>query len=316
MPYKTIWIGGTDQDSARVFAPTSVEEVQLGKIPLTVQSSVLTKVDKARILDTDLPSLFADDYTAVSPVSGTHSVVWFRNGVQIAGATERTYRLTTADDGATITYRDTVTLGGNTVVLNSLPYPGTGSEADPDDQPAALAAQTPTVSGTARVGLKLTAKTGDWGQPGIAFTYKWLRNGVSISGATAASYTLTASDYAKTLSVLVSGTKPGFSPAASTSMKTSAVAKGIITAKTPTISGTARVGKTLRATAGTWAPSGVTKTFQWYNNGKKIARATASTYKLPSAAKGDKITVKVSGKKSNYTTKTTTSKSVTVKAKS
>lgn len=324
VPFKTIWVGGTDenptqvagQDAARVFAPTAVTEFQLGKIPLTVQSNTLTKVDKARIQDYDAPDLYADDYTAVSPIMGVHSVVWLRNGVAIPGATERTYRLTAADDGAVITYRDTITYAGKTVVLNSLPYPGDGTEPDPDATPVSLAARTPSITGTARVGAKLAAKTGDWGQAGITFSYQWLRNGSAIKGAQAPTYTSAAADYARTISVVVTGTKTGYAPAASTSLKTKAVVRGIITAKIPKITGTARVGKTLKVSVGTWAPSGVTKTFQWYNNGKAITKATKSSYKLPSSAKGDKITVKVTGKKTAYTAKAATSKSVKIAAKS
>ncbi len=43
----------------------------------------------------------------------------------------------------------------------------------------------------------------------------------------------------------------------------------------PKIAGTAAVGKTLTANAGTWKPSMATLTYQWYRSGKKISGATA-----------------------------------------
>ncbi|MCW3157451.1 hypothetical protein [Micropruina sonneratiae] len=79
-----------------------------------------------------------------------------------------------------------------------------------------------------------------------------------------------------------------------------------LTAATPKISGTAKVGKTLTAKAGTWT-SGAKLTYQWYRGSSKISGATKSTYKLTSASKGKNLKVKVTGKKAGYTTVTKTS---------
>ena len=76
----------------------------------------------------------------------------------------------------------------------------------------------------------------------------------------------------------------------------------------PIIEGTAKVGKKLKAKAGAWAPKGVKLTYQWYRSGKKITKATKATYTLGKADKGKRITVKVTGKKSGYTTAAKTSK--------
>ncbi|MBK7822101.1 MAG: CAP domain-containing protein [Tessaracoccus sp.] len=81
-----------------------------------------------------------------------------------------------------------------------------------------------------------------------------------------------------------------------------------LTVAVPKISGTAKVGKKLTAKAGAWGPKPVTLTYQWYRNGKKIAKATTSTYTLKAADKGKKITVKVTGKKKGYATASKTSK--------
>lgn len=78
-------------------------------------------------------------------------------------------------------------------------------------------------------------------------------------------------------------------------------------AATPTISGTAKVGKKLTAKAGTWTRY-ATLSYQWYANGKAIAKATKSSFTLTSAQKGKKITVKVTGKKTGYASTSRTSK--------
>lgn len=86
------------------------------------------------------------------------------------------------------------------------------------------------------------------------------------------------------------------------------IEKHLSSAPTPKISGSAKVGTTLTAKAGTWKPSSVKLSYQWQRNGKDIKGATKSKYKLTKSDKGKKITVKVTGKKSGYKTTSKTSK--------
>ena len=59
---------------------------------------------------------------------------------------------------------------------------------------------------------------------------------------------------------------------------------------------------------GVWKPSGVKVSYQWLRSGKAIKGATKPSYKLTSKDKRKKITVKVTGKKAGYTTKSVVSK--------
>jgi hypothetical protein len=81
--------------------------------------------------------------------------------------------------------------------------------------------------------------------------------------------------------------------------------KGKLSLAKPTISGSAKAGKTLAAKVSK-KTSGSKLTYQWYKaSGKKWAKVgsgTKSTYKVPSALKGRKVLVKVTAKKSGYTT--------------
>lgn len=87
------------------------------------------------------------------------------------------------------------------------------------------------------------------------------------------------------------------------------------TAKTPTITGTARVGKTLKVKVGSWSPRPSYR-YQWYANGKKITKkGTESSFKLTSKQKGKKLTVRVTGRKAGYVTVTKASKSTKKVAK-
>lgn len=176
-----------------------------------------------------------------------------------------------------------------------------------------LSASTPTIPGTARVGATLTAKTGTWTK-GAKLTYQWLANGAAITGATASTFTPVAAQQGKKLSVRVTGTLAGYTSVSKTSKPTAAVAAGILTAPTPTIRGTARVGTTLTAVPGTWT-SGTTLTYQWFANGAKIRGATSASFTPTSAQRGAKLTVTVTGTKAGYTSKSVTSKATTAVAR-
>lgn len=78
-------------------------------------------------------------------------------------------------------------------------------------------------------------------------------------------------------------------------------------APTPKITGTKKAGKTLKAKPGSWKPSGIKRTYQWYRGSAKIEGATKSSYRLTSQDKDKKITVKVTGRAPGFATKTKTS---------
>ncbi|MFE6648421.1 M4 family metallopeptidase [Nocardioides sp. NPDC057772] len=168
----------------------------------------------------------------------------------------------------------------------------------------------PTISGTPRVGYTLTATKGSWSPTATSVKYQWLRNGVPISGATASTYKLAGADHTKEIRVRVtaySSSWPAANPGVRTSAATARIAAGYLTAATPTIGGTRRVGYLLTAYPGTWKPSGITFSYQWLRNGVAISGATGKTYRLRSVDRGDRIRVRVTGRKAGYYTKTATS---------
>jgi ATP-dependent Clp protease adapter protein ClpS len=69
---------------------------------------------------------------------------------------------------------------------------------------------------------------------------------------------------------------------------------------TPTVSGTAKVGKTLKAKPGTWSPKPTSYSYQWYRDGERIAGATQTSYTLTAADQGHKVTVKARGHRIDY----------------
>jgi surface antigen len=74
----------------------------------------------------------------------------------------------------------------------------------------------------------------------------------------------------------------------------------------PAISGTAKVGVTLRATTGTWSPAGA-YTYQWFAGSTAIAGATAATFTPAAAQLGAVIRVRVTASKTSYVSAFSTS---------
>ncbi|MEB4614502.1 excalibur calcium-binding domain-containing protein, partial [Leucobacter sp. M11] len=141
---------------------------------------------------------------------------WLRNGAPIAGATGASYRLTNADSGTRVSVRVTGSRSGYATA--------TKQSAARAVEARFASAPKPKVSGKPVIGATLTAQAGSW-KPAPALKTQWLRNGAAISGATRGSYTLTAADVGKQLSVRVTATKAGYTAVTVQSASTGKVAK-------------------------------------------------------------------------------------------
>ena len=234
------------------------------------------------------------------PAPVTVKYQWQRNGKDIAGATAATYKLVTADAGTKTTVKVTGSKTGYKSVSKT-------SAAVAVPLLALTATPVPTISGTLKTGYTLTAKPGTWSPAPVTLKYQWLRNGAAIKGATAATYKLAVADEGTKVSVKVTGSKTNYQGISKTSVAKQIPPLPLKTTPIPTISGTSKVGSTLSAKAGVWAPAPVALKYQWLRNGKAITGATKTTYKLVTADGGAKITVRVTGSKSGYKTTSKTS---------
>lgn len=172
------------------------------------------------------------------------------------------------------------------------------------------ASPTPTLSGLAKVGETLRVVPGSW-PTGVTFTYQWLRNGGEVTGASQATYPLSAADFDKQISVVLTASKPGYLTISKSSAVTRIEAASLVLAPNPDVSGVSQVGQTLTSKPGTW-DNGVNLTYQWLRDGALIPGETKNSLRLTGEDNGKQISVEVTGTKPGYVTVKRTSASVKV----
>ena len=264
---RDLWLdyrSGTGQDSTAAYAADVLLPVGAG----------LVDYSPGVVIETEL----ADDRTAVIPakVGDAHT-----DGQAALGQGDT---WTNSDGSLTISV-DSITAGTSADV--TIQYSG-----------VALVPGTPSISGTARVGSRLTGNTGTW-LHATTLTRQWLVGGKAVPGATGSTFTPRATDRGKVVIFRVTGTRGSTHTVRDAATKP--VAAGTLTSTTPKIKGKAKVGRKLTAVAGSWT-AGTSRTYRWYANGKAIKHATKAKLKLTKRLKGKEIVVKVTGRKSGYTT--------------
>jgi hypothetical protein len=286
-----------------------------GYAPTTVTSDAVT-VSVGTLTSTKTPAITgtAKDGQKLtvsngnwSPAATSYTYQWLRtttNGSTTKiGTNSSSYTLVAADNGQKISATVTAHRAGYTDLPKSSGTVTVGA--------GSLTTATPTISGTAKVASTLTARPGTW-TSGAKLAYQWKRNGSAINGATKSTYVLGSADRGTKITVAVTGTLSGYTKITKTSASTATIAYGTFTkATTPSISGTVRVGNTVKASAGTWSPA-ATFSYQWKVSGKSVKGATHSTYTPSASYRGKKLTVTVTAKRTGYTTVTRTSSSKTI----
>jgi hypothetical protein len=230
-----------------------------------------------------------------SPTPTTVTYVWKRSDTGAVLGTDDTFVPTAAETGATLFVTATAERAGYastevTSAVTAAVAPGTFKSPP-----------TPTISGTAQVGQRLTANLGTW-QEEATFAYAWRQVGSNTVLGTSNTYMPVAADQGKYLIVSVTASRAGYTNAVVRSDPSAAVAVGVFANPVaPTITGTAQVGKPLIAAAGTWA-TGATLAYSWKRSGSTSVIGTAATYTPVSADIGTTLTVTVTATRAGFTT--------------
>ncbi len=224
-------------------------------------------------------------FTVVAAATAPLAYQWQKNGVNIAGATAASYTTpatTTSDSGSTFgvlvsNTAGTVTSSAATLTVNPAP--------------AAPTITTQPTNQTVTAGQTVTFTVVAAGTAPLS--YQWQNNGVSIAGATAASYTspaTTTADSGSTFTVAVSNTAGTVTSAAATLTVNPAPVAPTITAQPGNQTVTAGQTATFTVVATGTAPL----SYQWRKNGVNIAGATAASYTTPATDSGASFDVVVS----------------------
>ena len=278
----TVTVTGTAPDTTVATATSDPVQVAVGQFATAPVPTVGGPVRVGR-------TLTADPGTWSPAAAFTYQ--WRSNGAAITGATGPRFTPTWAYQGARLSVAVTGRAPGYSPVTRTSVGAVVGAGVF-------SAAPVPTISGARRVGAILTAQPGVW-TPTAAFTYRWLRNGVLIPGATARTYQPTLADHTKLLRVRVTATRAGFAPTVRTSGATAAIVRPFAVTVRPTVTGTPRVGATLTARVGAWSPA-ATFSWQWRRDGVAVPGATGPTYRLVAADHQRAMTVTVTGRRTHF----------------
>ena len=227
-----------------------------------------------------------------APAPVTLAYQWYRGATKINGATKATYTVTDDDAGFALK----VAVSGTKTGYNAV----TRTSAASSTVPKLLTGDTPTITGTAKVGSTLTAKPGTWTPASVTLSYQWYAGTKPIKGATKATTLVHATEAGQRITVRVTGRASGYTTVTKASAATAAVAKGTLSPKTPKLKGTRKSGHTLTVDGGNWGPGAVKLSYQWYRGSSAIKGATKTKYKLTSKDKGKSVSVRVTGRKTGY----------------
>ena len=230
-----------------------------------------------------------------SPTPDSLSYQWLLAGKQVS--TSSSYKVPSKSEGKLVTLTVTAKRAGLSDVSSSVTTPVLRKFSK---------SSTPKIYGTVKVGSTLTAKAGSW-SPKPSLRYQWYRGSTAISGATSSKYKVQLADVGTKLTVRVTGSRSGYLAITKGSKSTKTVPLATMSAATPKIVGTAKIGQTLSVVKGTWT-AGASLSVRWYRSGKTIDGATGDSYLLQAADKGKTITVKVTGTLASYQTTSKTSK--------
>lgn len=230
-----------------------------------------------------------------SSVDATYS--WYRGSKKVAGPTDDDYDVVAADLGKRLHFRVSAAYTGYLPLVA-----GKSSASVKVLKPLLTETLEPTLT---QSGLVLSVEPGTTEPAWTSVKYQWYRDGKAVKGKTKSTYTLSAADHGKNITVALTYKRAGYADekvwAPQLPGRTAAYYVGVDWGG-PQIEGELRIGGLLTAvlpdyidfgTMDPLAPEDLTIAYQWYADGKAIPGATAATFLLTSAQKGKAISVKV-----------------------
>ena len=145
--------------------------------------------------------------TCTLPAGGTQTFVWKLGGTATT-TTTKTVTVPATWASKSLTCAATATRSGRSVTVTS--------PAKTVAKGVFTTTTRPVAGGTAKVGSTLTCSKGAWSPTPSSYAFRWLRNGVLISG-TAATHKLVSADRGKNLACRVTVSRAGYTAKSATS---------------------------------------------------------------------------------------------------
>ncbi|MDN4163154.1 carboxypeptidase regulatory-like domain-containing protein [Nocardioides abyssi] len=288
-----------DPTEAQVGRRIAVRVTATGGGTATATSEPTAQVTRGAITNRVLPTVTgtAREGERLTATGGTWSVdapalayQWLADGVAVAGATGDQLLLGAAQVGKQVSVRVTASRPG----LTASSAESARTVAVVADLEEIVNTARPVVTGTPVVGGTLAATAGSWTPSPTSVTYQWQADGTAIPGATGSSYSPTGAVLGRRLTVVVTARRAGHRDADATSLPTAAVADSpVAVTQGPRVTGKARVGARLTASAGTFSPGDATASYQWLRDGRAVPGATAGSYRVTADDLGSRIGVRV-----------------------
>jgi hypothetical protein len=299
----TVTAGGAVEDVLLIAWPDQQVEGQENN-----SDGSLLKGLVVSLYDTD--GTVAGTYTLGSNARGSVDIVGTAGFYDISGLRTGTYRIGLNRGGVV----DQPDAGSVTVTPQDRPNVAPTVTVKRYTQNTSL----PTTGGTSpKIGAAMTATPGEWTQTeGVTWRYQWYMNGVALDAGKQATYTPTAGTLGKRLTVKATAVHKGDVVASATSKATAAVVRGTIEVVRPPVLAALRlpvVGDRIGRDLGYWKPSGLTWSYQWLRDGKAISGQRGAYYRLTAADWGKKVSLRVTGSRSGYTSQTRTTPAEVVK---
>ena len=305
-------------------------------------ADVNAPVTVGETLDVDRFELsFSSDHVEADPTF----YQWYRSGVAIKGANKPAYTVGAADLGASLSLGMKVTAVGHAVAS----YSEAAGEAVANNALTDYPAHLVPPAGVHAVGHTLTSTVGTWGASsglekvtGVTNSYQWYRcttsvpdcgdtdfltGYIAIPKATKSSYTPVAADAGATLTLVLTGTKAGYTTGhANSGALVILPGNEFVQTSEVTVTGASQTGEvpygtTLSVKPEVWSVSGVTSTYEWrlFDIGTStwipahgVQGKTTYTPTLDDFFTGENLDVQITGTKAGFTSVTATSVPMTV----
>jgi len=188
-------------------------------VPTTVATTTNLSADKTSLTVGGSVTLTA----TVTPSAAAGSVEFFDGSTSLGTSVVSTGKATKTTTVASVgshSYKATYTPSSSSYDASTSPVVTVTGIA----KKAFTKTNKPTISGTAKVGKKLTAKVKAW-SPVAKFTYQWYANGTAIQGATKSTWKLAKAQKGKKITVQVTGSRADYASVSLTSKATAKVKK-------------------------------------------------------------------------------------------